>query len=57
MKICDAISHICSCVAPAAAFVHNAYTSPIAGIGGIGGKLGPDTVRLAIIIGYDPIHA
>jgi hypothetical protein len=57
MKICDALTHICSCVAPAAAFVHNAYTRAVADIGGIGGKLAPGPVRLAVTIGYDIIHA
>ena len=50
-------SLICSCVAPAAAFVHNAYTRAVADIGGIGGKLAPGPVRLAVAIGYDTIHA
>jgi hypothetical protein len=56
MKICDVLTHICSCVAPAAAFVHSAYTSAVADIGGIGGKLAPGPVRLAVTIGYDIIH-
>jgi hypothetical protein len=56
MKICDVLTHICSFVAPAAAFVHNAYTGAVADIGGIGRKLAPGPVRLAITIGYDIIH-
>jgi len=56
MKICDVLTHICSFVAPAAAFVHSAYTSAVADIEGIGGKLAPGPVRLAVTIGYDVIH-
>lgn len=53
MKICDVLTDICSFVAPAAAFVHSAYTSAVADIGGIGGKLAPGSVRLAVTIGYE----
>lgn len=57
MKICDVLTGICSCITPAAAFVHNAYTSAVADIGGIGGTLAPGPVRLAVTIDYDVIHA
>ena len=38
MKICEVLTRICSYIGPAAAFVHNAYTSAVANIGGIGGS-------------------
>ncbi|KAJ6019867.1 Allergen [Penicillium canescens] len=57
MKICEVLTRICSYIGPAAAFVHNAYTSAVADIGGIGGKLAPGPVRLAVTIGYNITHA
>jgi hypothetical protein len=53
MKVCEVLTHICSVIGPAASVVYNAYTSAVADIGGIGGKLAPGPVRLAVIIDYD----
>lgn len=53
MKVCDVDKRICSTISKNAAFVHNAYTSGLADVGGIGGNLWPGQVRLAVTLDYE----
>ncbi|KAJ5101430.1 hypothetical protein NUU61_003652 [Penicillium alfredii] len=52
MKICDALSKTCSSITPNAASVDNAYTAAQTDVGGIGGNLSGDAVRLAVTLDY-----
>ncbi|KAJ5110664.1 hypothetical protein N7532_001199 [Penicillium argentinense] len=52
MSLCDALSSTCSSITADAASVDNAYTTAETDIGGIGGNLSGDAVRLACTIDY-----
>ncbi|KAJ5267313.1 hypothetical protein N7478_010121 [Penicillium angulare] len=62
MKICDAVTGVCSSVSKSAARIENAYTFATRYENGIGGNLAPGPVRLQVWIDYvdrdtrDEIH-